>query len=153
MPKEIERKFLINPKLLPRDLTGKSYIQGYLSINNNGIVRVRKEGDISKLTIKSHQKGISRDEFEYQIPINDADKMLQLCEKNIVKKIRYKTTYNGKIWEIDEFQDDNKGLWIAEIELSSENENFDLPDWIILEVTNNKKYFNSYLSQNPYLTW
>ena len=97
MKKEIERKFLVNHSLLPRKMKGHSYAQSYLSINDNGIIRIRKEGDVSKLTIKTKNVGISRSEFEYNIPIEDYQEIASLSISETVKKTRYKVTYENKI--------------------------------------------------------
>ena len=105
MKKEIERKFLVNHSLLPRNMKGHSYAQSYLSINDNGIIRIRKEGNVSKLTIKTKNVGISRSEFEYNIPIDDYQEIAKLSISETVKKTRYKVTYENKIWEVDEFHE------------------------------------------------
>ena len=153
MKKEIERKFLVNHNLLPRNMKGHSYTQIYLSINDNGIIRIRKEGDASKLTIKTKNVGISRSEFEYNIPIEDYQEIASLSISETVKKTRYKVIYENKIWEVDEFHERNKGLWIAEIELQNENESFKKPDWLLEEITYDYRYMNANLSKHPYSQW
>ena len=153
MKKEIERKFLVNHNLLPRNMKGQSYAQSYLSINDNGIIRIRKEGDVSKLTIKTKIEGISRSEFEYNIPIEDYQEIASLSISETVKKTRYKVTYENKIWEVDEFHERNKGLWIAEIELQNENESFKKPYWLLEEITYDYRYMNANLSKHPYSQW
>ena len=153
MGKEIERKFLVDKSLLPNNLEGTKYTQGYISITDSGIVRVRIKGDIGVITIKSAGLGISRDEFEYQIPMDDAKSLLELFNNGVIYKTRYDIVYEGKKWEIDQFHKENEGLWIAEIELQFENESFEIPKWVLEEVTGNEKYYNSYLSKHSFKSW
>ena len=153
MGKEIERKFLVDKSRLPNNLEGTKYTQGYISITDSGIVRVRIKGDIAVITIKSAGLGISRDEFEYQIPMDDAKSLLELFNDGVIYKTRYDIVYEGKKWEIDQFHKENEGLWIAEIELQFENESFEIPKWVLEEVTGNEKYYNSYLSKHPFKSW
>tara|TARA_A100001037_G_C15053935_1_gene591450 strand:+ start:78 stop:545 length:468 start_codon:yes stop_codon:yes gene_type:complete len=153
MGKEIERKFLVNKSRLPNNLEGTKYTQGYISITDSGIVRVRIKGDIAVITIKSAGLGISRDEFEYQIPMDDAKSLLELFNDGVIYKTRYDIVYEGKKWEIDQFHKENEGLWIAEIELQFENESFEIPKWVLEEVTGNEKYYNSYLSKHSFKSW
>ena len=153
MGKEIERKFLVDKSRLPNNLEGTKYTQGYISITDSGIVRVRIKGDIAVITIKSAGLGISRDEFEYQIPMDDAKSLLELFNDGVIYKTRYDIVYEGKKWEIDQFHKENEGLWIAEIELQFENESFEIPKWVLEEVTGNEKYYNSYLSNHSFKSW
>ena len=153
MGKEIERKFLVDKSRLPNNLEGTKYTQGYISITDSGIVRVRIKGDIAVITIKSAGLGISRDEFEYQIPMDDAKSLLELFNDGVIYKTRYDIVYEGKKWEIDQFHKENEGLWIAEIELQFENEYFEIPKWVLEEVTGNEKYYNSYLSKHSFKSW
>jgi CYTH domain-containing protein len=153
MGKEIERKFLVDKSRLPNNLEGTKYTQGYISITDSGIVRVRIKGDIAVITIKSAGLGISRDEFEYQIPMDDAKSLLELFNNGVIYKTRYDIVYEGKKWEIDQFHKENEGLWIAEIELQFENESFEIPKWVLEEVTGNEKYYNSYLSKHSFKSW
>mgnify|MGYP001387572919 FL=1 len=153
MGKEIERKFLIEPTRLPKNMKGVKYAQGYIAINEDGIVRIRIKGNIAVLTIKTSGTGISRDEFEYEIPLDDAKSLLVLFNDKIIYKTRYKIIYDGKEWEIDEFHQQNDGLWLAEIELESENESFAFPEWLTKEVTDDEKYYNAYLSKHPFKVW
>jgi adenylate cyclase len=154
MGKELERKFLVKDNSFKELCVGQLYKQGYISINANGTVRIRIVGDKGFLTIKSKGDGIARDEFEYEIPLTDAEEMLQkICQKPFIEKTRYTYNYKGHIWEIDEFHGDNEGLVVAEIELESENENFDPPEWLGEEVTYDIKYLNSNLIKNPYKNW
>jgi len=153
MAKEIERKFLIDINKWPENQKGILYQQGYLAITDKGIIRVRIKEKLSTLTVKSKGTGISRDEFEYEIPLNEAKDLLNLCQNNIISKTRYKVMCNNKLWDVDEFHGKNKGLWIAEIELKREDEKFELPEWITKEVTGKENYYNAYLSTYPFLNW
>ncbi|MFA7361703.1 MAG: CYTH domain-containing protein [Candidatus Kapaibacterium sp.] len=155
MGKEIERKFLVNPKLWEsaEKPAGVFYRQGYILAEPGKTVRVRIAGNAGFLTIKGAAEGISRDEFEYEIPLKDAEEMLdKLCGSEVVKK-RYKVFYGGKLWEVDVFEGGNQGLILAEIELKSEDELFDVPEWIDKEVTGDLRYYNSYLSMYPFKGW
>ena len=147
MAKEIERKFLVDQDLLPKNIIGEEYIQAYIAINDQGIVRIRIKGSIALLTIKTSEKGMTRNEFEYEVPLEDAKSLVELFNDKIIYKTRYKITIDKKLWEVDEFHKENKGLWLAEIELESENELFSLPEWIKKEVTGDQKYFNAYLTR------
>lgn len=152
---EIERKFLVNHQAWKNfnKPNGVTYRQGYISTDPKTTVRVRIAGDKSFLTIKGINKGASRAEFEYAIPLADANEMLDTLTGNEISKTRYKVNYNGKTWEVDEFKGENEGLIVAEIELKDENESFDLPDWVNDEVTMDERYYNSSLSINPYKNW
>lgn len=151
---EIERKYLVNSnewKLLGKRIF---YLQGYLLSDKNRTIRIRTIEDRGFITIKSSTKGISRNEFEYEIPVEDARVILEtLCEKPFIKKYRTKIKLNDLIWEVDEFLDENDGLVIAEVELKNENQKIDIPDWIGEEVTGDMKYFNSMLTKNPFTKW
>jgi CYTH domain-containing protein len=116
-------------------------------------VRVRIAGDEAFLTIKGQSTGATRAEFEYPIPKLDAQQLLALCQGPIIQKIRHRVTFEGFMWEVDEFFGDNVGLVVAEIELASEDQQFPKPDWVGQEVTDDPRYFNSKLAQNPYSTW
>lgn len=153
MPKEIERKFLVvsdEYKNSPR----KYYKQGYLSVEPDKTVRVRVVGDKGFLTVKGRNNGISRAEYEYEIPAADANEMLDnLVKAGVIEKWRYVCVIDGKKWEVDEFLGDNAGLVVAEIELQSEDEPFTKPAWAGDEVSGDERYYNSSLSQNPYKNW
>ena len=153
MAKEIERKFLMDLNHWSKDEKGLLYQQGYLAITEKGIVRVRVKADKSTLTIKSKGTGLSRDEFEYEIPLDEAKQLLNLCQNDIILKTRYKVIFNNKLWEVDEFHGKNKGLWLAEIELKTEDEKFELPNWVKREVTGEENYYNAFLSMHPFLSW
>ena len=148
MPLEIERKFLVDAKKLVKlKLSGGERIaQGYLSTEPNKIVRVRIRKNRGFLTIKSANIGIVRQEFEYEIPLADAEEILKLCAPNTLTKIRYKVDYAGHIWEVDIFDGRHKGLILAEVEINSLDEFVKIPDWVGEEVSHNPRYFNSNLA-------
>lgn len=154
MPKEIERKFLVKDSSWKTLAEPEYYKQGYLSYGKGNTVRVRIAGRKAFLTVKSSTVGISRSEFEYNIPLEEAKQILEeICEKPLIEKHRTKIEYKGMVWEVDEFLSENKGLVIAEIELESEDQQFELPPWIGKEVSGDKRYYNSYLIKNPFCTW
>ena len=152
MAKEIERKFLVKEETW-RQAKGTQYRQGYLNSAKERIVRVRTIDDKGYLTIKGLTVGASRMEFEYEIPRQDAETLLDICEKPLIEKNRYKVAHGGFVWEVDEFFGENQGLIVAEIELESEDQYFSKPDWVGKEVTGDPRYFNSNLIKNPYTTW
>jgi adenylate cyclase len=151
---EIERKFLLSGdgwKSLGEPVFFK---QGYLSSNKERVVRVRIEGDRAVLTIKGANKGATRGEWEYEIPVADAIELLDgLCEQPLIEKFRRRIPFAGNVWEVDEFLGVNAGLVVAEIELQSEDQQFDQPDWIGAEVTDDLRYLNSNLIKQPFSTW
>jgi adenylate cyclase len=153
---EIERKFLVKKSLwenLPKQ-EQKDYKQGYLLNKDDRVVRVRIAGDQGYITIKGIASGISRLEFEYPIPKFEAEEMLAHFKPEGTEKTRYRIPAgDGLTWEVDVFNGANKGLIVAEIELSSEDQTFDLPDWIDVEVTDEERYSNSNLALRPYTTW
>mgnify|MGYP006289649299 CR=1 FL=1 len=154
MGKEIERKFLVEEDGDWREAEGVRYRQGYLNTEKERIVRVRTIGDRGYLTIKGLTVGASRLEFEYGIPVADAEEMLdELCERPLIEKNRYKVEHDGLTWEIDEFFGGNAGLVLAEVELEREGQEFETPEWVIEDVTGDPRYFNSNLVQHPYTTW
>ena len=150
MPKEIERKYLLKSDDW-KTLVSKSYSiqQGYLNSDPERTVRVRIKDDRGILTIKGKNEGITRAEYEYEIPIKEAEELIQLCELSIIKKVRNIVTLNSHIWEIDVFDGANKGLVLAEVELESEDTEILLPDWIGKEVSHDIRYYNSNLAKNP----
>jgi len=150
---EIERKFLVKTSLF--QVSGHSLImrQGYLSVDPTRVVRVRVEGEQAWLTIKGKMEGITRPEWEYDIPVSEALEMLKLSIYAPIEKIRHRLQIGNQLWEVDEFLGQNSGLWLAEIELNDENEPFDTPDWLGEEVTHDRRYYNSQLSQNPWSKW
>ena len=150
---EIERKFLLAGegwRALGEPLLLR---QGYLSSDPARVVRVRVEGEQAYLTIKGKSVGATRGEWEYPLPLLDANELLALCEQPIVEKFRRKITFAGNVWEVDEFLGANLGLVVAEIELRSEDQLFERPDWIGAEVTDDPRYFNSALARHPYSAW
>jgi len=154
MGTEIERKFLLQGDSWRSLATGTKYRQGYLNSTKERVVRVRTIDDDGFLTIKGITTGATRVEYEYKIPKKDATEMLdELCEKPIIEKNRYKIDFAGFIWEVDEFFRENRGLIVAEIELESEGQPFEKPEWIGDEVTGDPKYFNSNLIVNPFTKW
>jgi len=153
MPQEIERKFLVKGDAW-RTGAGTRIRQGYLRNQIEGVVRVRTKGERAYLTIKGNTTGITRLEFEYQIPVEEADQILdELCIKPLIEKIRYVITAGGFKWEIDEFLGENSGLIVAEIELEAENQSFPKPDWLGREVSDDFRYHNANLVKNPYSKW
>ena len=151
---EIERKFLVKDNSWRNFASGNKIIQGYISTNKEHTIRIRITKDKAFLTIKGKSVGPKRLEFEYMIPIEDANEMLNnLCKKPIIDKTRYKIQYKGLDWEVDVFHGNNKGLIIAEVELQNENQEIEKPDWIRREVTDDPKYYNSNLIRNPYSNW
>lgn len=157
MALEIERKFLVkNDEWKKSSDTGTKLIQGYIA-SENATIRIRVAGEKSFLTIKgrSTANGVSRNEFEYAIPLQDAEKMLdELCEKPYIEKTRYiVVAEDSHKWELDVFEGANHGLVIAEIELENEDEGFALPDWAGEEVSSRPKYRNSSLAKRPFSTW
>jgi len=154
MAQEIERKFLITGEAWRQLAKGTAYRQGYLSTVKERTVRVRTIDDKGFLTIKGITVGATRAEYEYEIPAEDANEMLDdLCEQPIIEKNRYKVPLDGFVWEIDEFGGVNDGLIVAEVELESEDQEFNKPDWIGEEVTADTRYYNSNLIANPYKNW
>lgn len=154
MAKEIERKFLVKGDSWRAEAKGKVYRQGYLSSVKERVVRVRTIENKGFLTIKGITKGVSRSEFEYEISVEDANTMLdEICEKPIIEKKRYKIPQGPLVFEVDEFFGENEGLIVAEVELTSEAQQVDLPDWIGAEVSGDPRYFNSNLIEHPYRLW
>ncbi|MDJ0582401.1 CYTH domain-containing protein [Crocosphaera sp.] len=152
---EIERKFLIINDSWRSLGLGKVYKQGYIAtVDKMTTIRVRIIGEEAYLTIKSKTEGISRNEFEYPIPLEDAQMMLDtLCDRPLIEKIRYKINYDNLLWEVDEFQGENQGLIIAEVELENESQTINIPDWVGKEVSHDPRYYNVNLAKHPYQTW
>lgn len=152
MALEIERKFLVKGDGW-RKGAPTLFRQGYLNLDKNRTVRIRIFGDKAVLTVKGPTEGLTRSEFEYEVPVDDAAEMLKLCEGGVIEKNRWLFPHGEHVWEIDEFLGENKGLVVAEIELTSEGETFEKPDWVGEEVSHDPRYFNSYLSEAPYTQW
>jgi adenylate cyclase len=154
MATEIERKYLVKPGAWTPEGPGTHFQQGYLNTQKERVVRVRIEGSVAKLTIKGVTRGVSRSEFEYGIPLEDAAVMLnQLCERPLIDKHRHVEHFGGLNWEIDVFHGENEGLVIAEVELPSADTKVTLPPWAGTEVSSDPRYFNSNLLKNPFSTW
>ena len=154
MAQEIERKFLTKSDAWRSNAIGRFYRQGYLSTVKERTVRIRTIRNQGYITVKGIAKGAARAEYEYEIPVKDANEMLDtLCEQPIIEKMRYEIEHNELIWLVDEFEGVNKGLILVEVELSDENQKMVLPDWVGAEVTGDSNYFNSNLIRNPYLGW
>jgi len=155
MAQEIERKFLVKGDFKTDSFKATRITQGYLSSVPERTVRVRVKGNKGFITIKgkNNNSGISRFEWEKEIPVNEAEELLKLCEPGIIDKTRYLVTSGKHTIEVDEFHGENEGLIMAEIELENENENFIKPAWLGTEVTGVMKYYNSMLSKRPYSKW
>lgn len=153
---EIERKFLVTSNAFKEQAFAKNKIaQGYLNSDPERTVRIRIKGESGFLTIKGkgNATGTTRMEWETELPLAEARPLLAICEKGNVEKIRYEIEYGNHVFEVDEFLGDNQGLIVAEIELRSEDEAFERPSWLGIEVTNDNRYYNSYLSKNPFKDW
>lgn len=152
---EIERKFLLaNDNWRQQVHSSVKFKQGYLVGSDKSSVRIRIQGDQANLNIKGATLGVRRQEFEYPIPMADADELLTtLCDKPIIEKTRHFVSSGEYTWEIDEFYGDNQGLIVAEIELKHEDDAFEPQDWLGEEVSSDKRYFNSMLIKNPYKNW
>jgi adenylate cyclase len=151
---EIERKFLLAGDGWRGQGVATTMRQGYLAADPVRTVRVRIEGERAVLTIKGKSEGASRGEWEYPIPVPDAEELLgQLCTGPLVEKVRHRIPQGEHVWEVDEFLGQNAGLIVAEIELGSEDEAFEKPDWIGREVTGELRYYNSQLMRHPYAAW
>ncbi|KMN83317.1 adenylate cyclase [Chromobacterium sp. LK11] len=153
MAVEIERRFVVVGDAWRGLAPGVQYRQGYLSVEKERTVRVRVVGDQAWLTLKSNISNVSRHEFEYPVPLADAQTIMAAMCPMVVDKLRHRIEHGGFIWEVDEFFGDNAGLVLAEIELPDESTPFDQPAWIGEEVTEDGHYTNAYLSKNPYSRW
>ncbi|HEY4323654.1 MAG TPA: CYTH domain-containing protein [Mucilaginibacter sp.] len=152
---EIERKFLVDHEKWGKvnKPQGTYYRQGYLLNDDERTIRIRVTDKQGYVTFKGESSGISRKEFEYTIPVEDGIELLNHFAKSELEKIRYRIYFAGKLWEVDEFLGKNKGLIMAEIELNHETEEFEKPDWITVEVSDDGRYYNSYLSVRPFSEW
>lgn len=152
---EIERKFLVSGEFRSHAFSSTRICQGYLSSAKGRTVRVRIAGDKAFITIKGPVQGLSRFEWEKEIPMDDAQALLEICEPGVIDKTRYlvRNTDRTHVWEVDEFHGENEGLVVAEIELHSEEDTFDKPSWIGEEVSGDRRYYNSSLISNPYSKW
>lgn len=152
---EIERKFLVDHEKWNHlsKPGGSNFRQGYMVKDESKTIRVRVTDEEAFITIKGKTTGLTRSEYEYNIPVADGNELLVAFCEAIISKIRYCIEYAGNVWEVDVFSGDNEGLIMAEIELDDESEIFDLPDWITDEVTGDVRYYNLSLSINPYKNW
>ena len=152
MGQEIERKFLVSGDFEKEVSCRKRIVQGYICAEKGRTVRVRMQGDDCFLTIKgaANERGWSRYEFEQKIPPTDAEELLKLCLPGMIDKVRHWIQVGNHTWEVDVFQGENKGLVMAEIELSSEDESFEMPEWAGEEVTNDPRYYNAMLAKQPF---
>lgn len=153
MAKEIERRFHLKNDGWRGLVEGEWLKQGYLSVERERTVRVRIKGDQAWLTLKSNISNVSRHEFEYPIPLRDAETILAAMCPMLVEKKRHRIAIGPHVWEVDEFSGQNQGLVLAEIELSDEAESYQRPDWLGEEVTEDPRYTNAYLSEHPWPTW
>jgi Uncharacterized protein conserved in bacteria len=155
MPHEIERKFLVTGDFKRYSSSHEEIVQGYLSSIPARTVRVRIKGGQAYITIKgeSNDSGVSRYEWEKEIPVPDARELLRLCEPGIIDKVRYYVICGKHTFEVDEFHGENEGLIVAEVELSEENESFEKPEWLGQEVTGDNRYYNASLIREPYSGW
>lgn len=154
MPLEIERKFLVTHTAFLEGIKPVNIIQGYLHSDAEKTLRIRIAGNLAFLTIKGKSEGIVRPEYEYEIPLADAQEMMNLfCRGQHIIKKRFCLDYMGKAWTIDVFEGDNEGLIIAEIELDNPEEPIEIPPWAGPEVSNDIRYYNSQLMVRPFKFW
>lgn len=155
MATEIERKFIVKGDFSKEVCDSQRIVQGYICSQPGRTVRIRIRGEKGFLTIKgpSDDKGLSRYEFEQEIPLPDAEQLLTLCEPGVIDKVRHLVRAGKHTWEVDVFHGANEGLVMAEIELASEDEPFEKPDWIGEEVSGDRRYYNSMLTKEPYSQW
>jgi adenylate cyclase len=152
---EIERKFLVvKDSWKPNVVSATRIVQGYLAHTDTTTVRVRVKGERAFLTIKGTSTGISRTEYEYEIPVPDAEAMLsEMAQGPVVDKVRHLIEVDGHTWELDVFAGDNAGLVMAEVELSADTEDFTVPEWAGLDVSDDPRYYNVHLASNPFRNW
>jgi len=155
MSYEIERKFLVKGEYKSQAVRSSRIVQGYLSSVTGRTVRIRIRGEKGYITVKgkSNESGLSRYEWEKEIPLNEAEELLLLCEPGAIDKTRYEIQAGKHIFEVDEFYGDNEGLTVAEVELESEDDSYEKPEWIGEEVTGDRRYYNSSLTKHPFKDW
>lgn len=154
MGTEIERKFLVRGEAWRSLATGVIYRQGYIVSGKDCTVRIRVADEQGYITIKGASEGISRSEYEYAIPLQDATELLNsLCQRPLIEKTRYRILWGNAVWEVDEFAGENQGLIMAEVELDHPNQPLEFPDWIGQEVSNDPHYFNANLAKHPFSQW
>jgi len=150
---EIERKFLVSDTRVLDGDDGVPYRQGYLTTDVDRTVRIRRAGDHAFITVKGRSRGATRAEFEYEIPVADAEAMLALCLPPLIEKVRHRVAHAGHVWEVDVFGGANEGLVVAEVELPDEDAIVEVPRWVGDEVTADPRYFNANLIAHPYRDW
>lgn len=154
MGTEIERKFLVRDDGWRAGAAGEVYRQGYLASDPERTVRVRVVGEHGYLTVKGKTEGLARAEYEYPIPASDANELLdRLCLKPLIEKTRYRVAHGGHVWEVDEFEGENRGLVVAEVELEDAGETIELPGWVGSEVSDDPRYYNANLVRHPFGRW
>jgi adenylate cyclase len=149
MPVEIERKFLVVSEEWREQAEGQRFCQGYLASEGAVTVRVRRAGRRAYLTVKGSTDGITRPEFEYEVPIEEAEEMFKLCRRPLIEKTRYEIPFEGLVWQVDEFEGENAGLVLAEVELKHPAQHVTLPAWVGAEVTFDARFRNSRLVDEP----
>lgn len=150
---EIERRFLVEHHRFRPESQGTRMVQAYLSTGDSATVRVRLARAEAWLTIKGRTRGLTRAEFEYAIPLADAEQLLELCDGGRIEKMRYRESYGRHMWDVDVFSGENEGLVLAEVELADESESFESPPWLGKEVTRDFRYSNSALARHPHREW
>ncbi|MDA7501922.1 CYTH domain-containing protein [Chitinophagales bacterium] len=151
---EIERKYLVQGDAWRKEAKAVLFVQGYILAEKDRVVRIRLEGEKAKITIKQELTSRVRNEYEYAIPVEDAEEMLEnLCAKPLIKKHRHFLNFEEHEWVIDEFMGENEGLIVAELELNDAEQEFPKPQWLGEEVTEDKRYYNAVLSQFPFKRW
>jgi adenylate cyclase len=153
MATEIERKFLVKDESWRNGSPGVRISQGYLARDADRTVRIRIGGERAWITIKGRSTGISRQEFEYEIPVEDARELLGMCLPSVIDKTRHEVPHAGQVWEVDVFHGENEGLVVAEVELEDEAASPEIPEWVGAEVSADARYFNSHLAVTPYTKW
>lgn len=153
MASEIERKFLTTSDSWKAGAEAVRIAQGYLSQDPDRTVRVRVAGENAWLTIKGRTQGITRAEFEYEIPVAEAQELLALCLPSVIDKTRHRVRHGTHVWEIDVFHGENAGLTLAEVELADESDLLEMPAWVGAEVSADARYFNSHLARHPFAGW
>ncbi len=154
MGREIERKFIVAGQGWREGATGIPCRQGYLSVTEDCVVRIRTAGGRASLTVKGRKTGLSCPEYDFEIPLREAEELLErICRPPLIEKIRYTLDFKGTTWEIDEFKGENEGLIVAEVELDDENQHIEIPEWAGCEVSLDPKYRNVNLTTCPYYSW
>ena len=154
MGREIERKFLVNDESWRGAVQSSAVLrQGYLAVDDGTTVRVRTDGAVAWLTIKGPAEGLSRAEFEWTVPVAEAETLIGLCRGRVVEKTRHKIRSGGHVWEIDEFAGTNRGLVMAEVELQQADEEVAMPPWVGREVSGDRRFDNASLALRPYESW